>query len=133
VRRGQLNFSVRRAEGFEVASSIQRVKVIGPTLSLMTLLVLWINGGIVALPGVTPAMAAVFLLGPYAGPFVGFWGPVIGFDADPPGYMLATGLPLLAMILSHPVYPRWWTGTLCVVGMVLWFGLSMGFIHQASA
>ncbi len=111
----------------------RRVRVVGPTLGLMTLWVLWFNGGFVGLPGITPAMSAVFLLGPFAGPFVGLLGPVIGFEADPLSYCFATGLPLLAMIASHPVYPRRGTGILCVVGVFLWFLLGMSFIHQASA
>ena len=111
----------------------RRVRVIGPTLGLMALWVMWFNGDLVGLPSVTPAMSVVFLLGPFAGPFVGLWGPVIGFEADPLGYCLAASLPLLAMIVSHPAYPRWWTGILCVVGTLLWFLLSMSFIHQASA
>ncbi len=107
----------------------RRLRVIGPTLGLMALWVLWFNSGFVGLPSVTPDMSAVFLLGP----FVGLVGPVIGFDADPLAYCIATGLPLLAMIASHPAYPRWWTGILCVAGVLLWFLLSMSFIHQASA
>jgi hypothetical protein len=102
-------------------------------LALMTLWVVWWNGSLPWLSGVTPAMSAVFLLGPYAGPFVGFWGPIIGFEVPSLVRMCATGLPLLAMIASHPVYPRWWTGMLCVVGVLFWFLLSMSFIHQASA
>ena len=99
----------------------RRLRVIGPTLGLMALWVLWFNSGFVGLPSVTPDMSAVFLLGPFAGPFVGLVGPVIGFDADPLAYCIATGLPLLAMIASHPAYPRWWTGILCVAGVLLWF------------
>ena len=107
--------------------------MLGPTLGLMTLWVLWFNGGIATLPVVTPAEDAVWLLGPFAGPFVGLLGPVVGFEADPLGYCLALGLPLIALIASHPAYPRWWTGLLCVAGTLLWFLLSMSYLHQASA
>lgn len=116
-----------------MASVGRRVRVIGPMLGLMALWVLWFNGGLASLSSVTPAMSAVFLLGPFAGPFVGFWGPVIGFEADSVVFMCAAGLPLLGMIVSHPVHPRLWTGVICVVGTLLWFLMSMSFIHQASA
>jgi hypothetical protein len=80
----------------------RRACVIVPMLGLMTLWVAWWNGRLPAVPGVTPAMSTVFLLGP----FVGLWGPVIGYEADSVGYILATGLPLLVMIGSHPAVDR---------------------------
>lgn len=41
-----------------------------------------------------------------------------------PGYCLMTGIPLLVMIASQPIRPRWWTVVLSVVGILHWFVLS---------
>lgn len=111
----------------------QRLRVIVPAFGAFALFVFVFNGELLLDPSVTPAMSVVFLLGPFAGPFVGLFGPVIGFEADSLGYCLLTGLPLLAMIASHPIDPRPATGVLCVVGVLFWFLLAMSFIHQASA
>ncbi len=117
----------------EELSPSQRLRVVGPAFGAFVLFVFVFNGELARHPSVTSAMSAVFLLGPFAGPFVGLFGPVIGFEADSLEYCLLTGLPLLAMIASHPINPRPWTGVLCVVGVLFWFLLAMSYIHQASA
>ena len=114
-----------------MASVDRRMSVIGPTFGLMTLGVLVLHGCFVGMARVTPAEFVVYMFGPLAGPFVGFVGPAIGLEADPVEYMCAIGLPPLVLMLLHPISPRWWTGLLCVVGVLLWFCLGMIFIHQA--
>ena len=116
-----------------MASFARRVRVIGPTLGVMTLWVAWFNGDLALLPCVTTSESAVLLLGPYAGPFVGLWGYVLGFENDSLSSACATGPPLLAAIASHPACPRVWTGILTILGVLVWFLLSMSYIHQASA
>jgi hypothetical protein len=106
----------------------RRLLVIGPALGFMAFAVLWLNGRHAVPPSTTTAEAAMLLLGPFLGPFIGLLGPLIGFRVDPIGDCLLTGLPLLALIASHPVYPRRWTGVLCVVGMLIWFHLGMRYI-----
>jgi hypothetical protein len=111
----------------------RRLKVVAPVTAVLWLGVLFFNAGIAALPIVTWDMRVVFLLGPLAGPFVGLAGPVIGFEADPLGYCLLAGLPLLGMIVAHPLCPRWWTGLVSAAGLFVWVLLGLSFIHQASA
>ncbi len=114
-----------------MASFGRRLRVIGPTFGVMTLGVAWLNGDLARCFD-TPAESALFLVGPFVGPFVGLWGHVVGFNDDSLGYTCATGLPLLAAIASHPAYPRVWTGLLCVAGTLWWFLLSLSYLHQAS-
>ena len=84
-------------------------------------------------PDLMWGMRVVFLLGPFLGPFVGLFGPMIEFEASSVGYCLVTGLPLLGMVLAHPLRPSWWTGILSAVGLSFWFLLGLVYIHQYSA
>ena len=71
----------------------------------------------------------MLLLGPpFAGPFIGLLGPFIGFSADPVGDRLLTGLPVLALIASHPAYPAPVDRCPSAAGVLLWFHLGGGHI-----
>ncbi len=111
----------------------RRTRVLIPGLAIASAAVLFFDGMISLQPDLTWGMRAVFLFGPYAGPFVGWFGPVIGFEAGDPWFMLLAALPLLALIVSHPLYPHRLTGLLSAVGLFLWFLFGLSFIHQASA
>ena len=111
----------------------RRARVVGSVTAFLSLWVVFFDGDLATLPGVSCSQRAVFLLGPYAGPFVGLFGPVIGFDADPPEYCLTFGIPLLAMIATHPLRPSWASGLVSTAGLFVWFVMGLSFIHQASA
>jgi hypothetical protein len=46
-------------------------------------------------------------------------------DAKHPILGILFSIPLLAGIVSHPVYPKWWTGILTLLCVLLWFFISM--------
>jgi hypothetical protein len=116
-------------EGFNV-SVWRRGRVVFTTAALLSFLVLLMHHGFVTNPGGGGAEGWFLLVAPALGPFVGLFGPYIGYEADSFGECVLVAIPVLLACAAHPVRPGWVTGVVSVGGVFVWVVLGLAYINQ---
>ncbi|MGL6076655.1 MAG: hypothetical protein ACRC8S_21070 [Fimbriiglobus sp.] len=77
-------------------------------------------------------VALVLIVGPSLGPYVGFLGPIVGYEADPVGEMVLMSVLPICMIASHPLNPRWYSALICAFGVFVWYLMGIVYLYQGA-